>query len=328
MPAILDGLPTDIRVSLESIKADSCILNAQWMKLTSELDLNTNAINQCDSDKPTSALSLISGTTIDEPDRGIDENLPEGEKYDPLNERRWMGGLTGPTSKGFRHMYFGGWKLSRPLATFQIPLRPVGQAPQRVYLVAEHARTALKNGDKTLAMRLLTWAAHYIQDLGQPFHSTQVLSLRMVPWGSLFNLVSETTRTISNYHWAYEEYVLLQLQPGRFQNQDLLNCLRAPEKYASISIKKSDPKKLAQLVAAASTDLAPKLGAAMMSLFGTTLKQSDVNLPLNKGRPDYAAYLTRPEFENQRREMDSGTCAALSNTSLATRLLIEWALYP
>jgi len=45
--------------------------------------------------------------------------------------QEWMGGETGPTSQGFRHMFFGGVDWQHPIQTFQIPFHSIGQAPER-----------------------------------------------------------------------------------------------------------------------------------------------------------------------------------------------------
>ncbi|OFZ21074.1 MAG: hypothetical protein A2X94_07010 [Bdellovibrionales bacterium GWB1_55_8] len=262
----------------------------------------------------------------DEPDKGMDQNLDAS--FDPLNERRWMGGTTGSTSQGFRHMYFGGWRVSQPLTTFQVPTQAIGQAPNRVLETARDARKLLGEGNRAEGLRRLAWSGHYLQDLAQPFHSVQIVHWRMVPWGAIGawppakgfeNLVKETTRTISNYHWAYEGYVLYHLKEGAFDsclNDPAMITIQAP---ATALSSPDYPRELALAVADASVELAPELGRAEMEKYGTRLKESEIDLAHDKGNVEYTP---------RSAALDQVTCKALANAARATELLVEWALHP
>lgn len=155
---------------------------------------------------------LVSLPTIDEPDSGMDQDIPASE--DPTNDRAWMGGAKGAYSQGFRHMLFLGWGVTDPLASFQIPFRKLGQADQRAGLLFERARELQRQGHNAWAWRVLGWSLHFVQDLSQPFHSTQVPHPRLVPWGVLKPsqdgvkaFIAATTSQLGREHTEFEKRI-------------------------------------------------------------------------------------------------------------------------
>ncbi|OFZ55060.1 MAG: hypothetical protein A2428_17425 [Bdellovibrionales bacterium RIFOXYC1_FULL_54_43] len=273
---------------------------------------------------------------VGDPDNGMDANLDDS--WDPLDERKWMGGTKGPTSAGFRHMYFGGWQIAHPIATFQIPIKAIGQAPERVAENATHAKHLLKAAlnaeSRADGFKKLGWSFHYAQDLAQPFHSVQVLTPRMIPWKELLawppkrgfgNLVREATRTVSNYHWAYEGYVRHRLRMA--DSGVLQKCLAQSKVYANLELEDvHSPKELAYAVSRASVRLGPKLGGAVIEFFGKDLMSPDYDLPNGKGHLDYSALATRADVKEHRAKLEEVTCAALANAAQATLWLAKWAL--
>jgi hypothetical protein len=319
---------------------------AFYRKLSAELQLNPEghlpptATEACRRHEPTTGQAIVAGSAVDDPDLGMDEDLegavPGGlAAVDPDHFQKWMGGSTGPTSKGFRHMYFGGWQVWHPIHTFQIPAGAVGYAPERAALLAKKARELIWGTNPLWGFRLLAWAMHYVQDLSQPFHATQIPALEMVPWYALLHgfgdLVKETTRAISNYHWAYEDYTLYRLKE---ENSAELACLRAPERNASPDLRddpylaemRADPRRLAERVAHASAQLAPRVGDAEYALFGASLRQSGMDLAHGQGKVDYADTSVRPDRVAERSALQAVTCEALGNAAWASRELALWAL--
>jgi hypothetical protein len=263
-----------------------------------------------------------------------------------------MGGTTGKTSTGFRHMYFGGWQLWHPINTFQIPARAIGYAPDRAAIMAQKARELIRKGgiEAAWGFRVLGWSIHYLQDLSQPFHAVQIPNLGMVPWYAILkwppgegfaDLVRETTRTIANYHWAFEHYTFYRLTAqvgqgaGQEQRSPYLDCLEkpesAPETRAPLSEDPrkdelmSDPHVLALRTARASVQIGHEVGAASIHFFGSGLKDRSVDIPAGKGEPDYADLNLRPDLVTQRDELSQVTCRALGDASYATRTVIKWA---
>ena len=322
---------------------------AEYAKLAQELHLNPHprqgikaiSTSECKNGQQlTTGRQILAQYSVDEPDFGMDQELPgDPRSFDPDGFQTYMGGTTGTTSQGFRHMYFGGWQFWHPINTFQVPFQTIGLAPFRAELMANKAKALLREGQtnplkKAWAFRMLGWSLHYVQDLGQPFHSTQIPHLRMVNFGSIFhggfsNLVKETTRTISNFHFAYEEYNLLALTN---ENSPYAECIQNTDQVAPLA---SDPYRqealkspliLAERIAKSSVRLAPEVGLACVHFFGEKLLEPGVDLPRNVGTLNYAEMLIRPDLVQSRAEIHTATCKALANSAWASRALIQWVL--
>lgn len=343
MPWVVSGLSAELRDQMTAKTQPPCGSADQktFEELKSELVLQkastvgATATEACARGQKISLNDVLLMGFVDDPDEGMDQNLPDSA--DPKNERKYMGGAQGQTSQGFRHMFFGGWKPRQPVATFQVPFQSMGQAPERAQLIATKGRELLQSGQSVWGMRLIAWAMHYLQDLAQPFHTAQIPNLRMVPWSALFqwppsqgfsSLVAETTRTISNYHWAYEGYVYEQMQLG--EKSPFADCLLQAERHSTLQFdpKVETPRDLALKVSRNSVRLGPNLGSALMGFFGTELKKPEYNLPANKGSVDAAALAARPDLEDARKRLEQVTCSALANGAVASRKLIEWAMMP
>jgi hypothetical protein len=157
----------------------------------------------------TTSASAILIHYSDEPDRGMDQdlNLSPDQKY--------MGGYKGPTSQGFRHLYFKKWSMRAPWRTFHVPMKEMGEALKRAQIFYDLAETAYNVSEPYWAFRFLAWSLHYVQDLGQPYHSSQILTPRFLSWEDIFHFkqfVSRTTQIISNCHYLYEDYAVYRLK--------------------------------------------------------------------------------------------------------------------
>jgi hypothetical protein len=340
-----------------------------YARLATELKLNPKATLEPTDARACARHETITGRAViarfvDEPDQGMDQDLPWPKaEVDPEDAARWMGGTTGPTSTGSRHMYFGGWQLWHPLETFQIPTHAVGYARERAALMARKARELLAQGGAETAWgyRVLAWEAHYLQDLSQPFHAVQLPSLGMVPWYAMLkwppsagfaDLVHETTRTIANYHWAFEHFAYYRLTArlggqgaGQERRSPYIDCLEKPDappgdagligETRAVLLEDphraelaSDPALLADRVARASVRIGGQAGAATLKFFTSALKDRSVDLPAGRGVPDYATMAVRPDLVDARAELMRVTCRALGDASVATRIAIQAALKP
>jgi hypothetical protein len=195
----------------------------------------------------------------------------------------------------------------------------------------------IRAGKVIWGTRVLAWALHYLEDLSQPFHATQVPALRMLAWRYLLawppqeafkSFVAQSTRTVSNYHWAYEGYVVERLKEG--SDSVFANCLRSP---ATIQPEFASgpgvtPLQVAQELALRSRTLAPELGRTEVAFFGRQLKSELWDLSHGRGRLNTSDFATRPDLTYERKALDEVTCKALANGSLAARWLIHWALQP
>lgn len=340
------SLAVSARAILAQDVAAPCTAEDQqtYKVLSDRLQLNPNVSVSPTSPQPckqgdrVALATVLAGGFVDDPDWGMDENLPDA--YDPRGYRAWMGGKTGLTSKGFRHMYFGGWSPLFPIRTFQIPVTAVGESPERVDTLGKGARELLRSHQEAWAMRALAWALHYIQDLGQPFHSVQVIHMGMVPWHQLLawppkqafaNLVAESTRTIANYHWAFEEYVHFKMTDPK--DNPFADCLGDPARFKDPDMswdpKHESPHDLAIAIAHASRRGATALGDAEYAFFGPELKRPGFSLPLKIGGSlDYTEFALRPDLMDARQAMHAAACRALANSVWASQQLVQWALQP
>ena len=332
MPWVVKTLPESEKTALE-IQLKTPEKKAQkiiYEELVQKLALNSAARVLSPLSLGVTLRSLLLAETVDEPDFGMDQELPESA--DPLGERKFMGGTTGTTSQGFRHMYFGGWQLAHPVTTFQIPTKAIGQSPTRVEKIMQASLELKKRSETAWSLRVLGWAMHYVQDLAQPFHSVQMPHLAMVPWGALLQwppqkgfaaLVHETTRTISNYHFAFEGYTKLRVSEGDVGPFSI--CI--VENVKAIREQESKPLtpiEIAHHVAERSIELGPEIGRGNMTLFGRELLEKSHNLPLHQGEPDYAALASRAEFAERRQALEKPTCKALANAVWASQALLTF----
>lgn len=262
----------------------------------------------------------------EDPDHGIDSDLPDSAD---LNEDRpYMGGTRGPSSQGFRHSFWAGWNWRKPIPTFQSPKRALGQAPDRIELLANEARSLFRKGDLLWGGRILGWAIHYLQDLTQPFHTVEFPSLAMFPLRSLFiwppteafsSLLKESVRVTTNYHWAYEGYVRNALL------DPIANPFKGCFTVSEGSFLVASPRELALAVTERSITRAPRMGAALVALVGTHLKSAGVSVPLNPGQIDVNDLLKNPERAEARNRLNTVTCESLRTATDATIWITRWA---
>jgi len=152
-----------------------------------------------------------------EPDWGLDDNLEAGLAG------RWMAG-----SHGFRHMYY-------PALTWHLPWLFFGQGVphQRIEHFWRLSTRAFQRGDMYWGFRFLARCLHYIQDVTQPFHTTQT-SLKYIVWSSP---LAGTTQATKNYHFAFESYVAWRLQ-GELAGLWAEDYLRVLRQYRTTRLEK------------------------------------------------------------------------------------------
>ncbi|OFZ80798.1 MAG: hypothetical protein A2583_08455 [Bdellovibrionales bacterium RIFOXYD1_FULL_53_11] len=182
-------------------------------------------------------------------------------------------------------------------------------------------------------MKQLSWALHYLEDLGNPYHSSQIPTLRMVPWQALWtwppqkafeDLVSQSSRVISNYHRAFENYIEVRMN---YAFTELPDCLKHPTRHSKTAAAYTGglPQELALRLNSDSRALAPALGRASINLFGEWLKLRDIDLAEGRGKINYEDLARRPDLNSQRMDLEKTACIALANTSAASVRLILWA---
>ncbi len=260
---------------------------------------------------------LIRSQFIDEPDMGMDQDLPASA--DPKEYRTWMGGTSGPTSQGFRHMYFPGFKFSAPLSSLQYPLRAMGQAPKRFNQLHEVSERFFKEGDTFWGIRTLLWALHFVQDLHQPFHTTQIPSLKIIPFRTLFKgFVARTTQSVANYHFAYEGLILETMNEG--PSAGMSPCMELKSKATPVAdifnvIRFSHQK-------------GSVLGSQLVSLFPSNLKSKEIDLTRHEN-PDSLDYYSMIHSLDENAAFKATfeiTCALMNQLSAYTWGELDQAL--
>jgi hypothetical protein len=229
---------------------------------------------------------LFRGEMIDEPDRGMDQDLPDAA--DPEHIRDWMGGRTGESSQGFRHMYFGGFQLKDPIQSFQIPFRAVGEAKLRFQKLMKISDRFFLDQQRFWGTRTLLWALHYLQDLHQPFHVVQVPNLKFLPLGSLFDhFVAKATHSLTNYHYGYEAIARTYLE--HYENTYFRDCFETDKPLVSDDLSEIIEKSRAE---------ASSLAEPLYDLLGSTLKTSEIDLQKSPTTIDYWQLIKSSESES------------------------------
>jgi hypothetical protein len=121
-------------------------------------------------------------------------------------------------------MFFpGSWKISQPISSFQIPMRPIGEAISSFIKYWNLANKLYAEKQYYWAYRFLAWATHYVEDLFQPFHTRQLPSAHFLVFDwkySLFPFLSvpKTAEMIGYYHFSFETWLAEEV---RYENSPL-----------------------------------------------------------------------------------------------------------
>ena len=166
-----------------------------------------------------SVFSLLSIYT-DEPDWGCDENLFEPDQYPELwtEDTKYIAQKKGNGSKGFRHMYFSGkWNWKEPIASYQIPMKPIGEAPRRAELFQKLSKAFFEAQMPYWGYRFLAWTLHFIEDLYQPFHVRQTPTKKFIKLNWKWLIIPKinieaTAEQIAYYHYSFERWMADQFE--------------------------------------------------------------------------------------------------------------------
>ncbi len=283
--------------------------------------------NWAASDEKTFSAVEVMAWSAQEPDNGMDQDLDLGP------DQKYMGGVTGPSSQGIRHMYFPKWDWRRPLATFHFPAHAMGVAPERAQLCFDLALRAAAGGHRFWSYRFLGWGLHYVEDMGQPYHASEFASVRLLPLLSLFRgweaFIAETTRRVGNFHLAFEYFTDFLLDRGDMVEQ----AFRVPDADAAfkraLEGSADQPVKKAVLrLAEVSNALAPELATAESALMGRILMDQNLELIPGftdaQGKPkiDFGAVLAASASPSTKKFFKTMT-VALSNTGVAARWYVN-----
>lgn len=304
-------------------------------ELASHLKINGSKVNwewrpePHEGEAPNVIALLMYG--VNEADEGMDQNL------DVSPSQKFMGGTTGMSSQGFRHMFYRAWNVLEPFVTFHVPLHEIGEAPERAQTYFDLALQAKKAGHTFWAYRFLGLGLHYVQDVSQPFHSNQLGSLRILPLWILLTRgfeagVGEATRLSANFHLSFEQYTSYLLND---ETEGRLNiAFKVPKGDEQLKIAFEQNLELSidagvRRLAESSSRLAPHVVASQEKLMGKLLRAPSMDIIPGwldaQGKPkiDLAKIDADPQLTNERKAMFESMFSALSNTGLATRWYID-----
>ncbi|MDO8462212.1 MAG: hypothetical protein Q7S98_05070 [Deltaproteobacteria bacterium] len=201
---------TPFRPGISSPKGDSPAGFARFIDVNTKIPIGKLSTEESigRSIKPIDILRLHA---ID-PDDGRDQRL----RSHFYREQVWFGAGTGVSSQAFRHIEKPPFNPFRFDTTFGFPFWRLGQATDRVQLYFDLALLARSMGEEYWGWRFLAASFHYLQDLHQPFHATQISpeiasrGLRLYfQWGRAehFSPIGTIAHLMSNLHHFFEEYV-------------------------------------------------------------------------------------------------------------------------
>lgn len=144
---------------------------------------------------------------VNDPDDGRDKGVVDKP------EARYMGGRD---SQAFRHMEKPPVQWRDLTHTLGFPFGELGEASTRAQIYFDLARLSWQIGEPYWAWRWLACSLHYIQDLTQPYHTTQdashgrlgmaILKVYLQTWGKK-GLIGTAQQIVSNEHLFYEDLV-------------------------------------------------------------------------------------------------------------------------
>lgn len=255
------------------------------MTFKSRLQINKNyhfenKINET-TEQDLSILDILS-TYSDEPDWGMDQELFNEDQYPELWKKEYsmMGGRSGLSSQAFRHMYWRELYWKHPLQSFKLPLQkinsPTGEAPLRAEIFMKLAKLAFAKNMDYWGWRFTANSLHYIEDVAQPFHSSQVpskLMINMVLSQCLTsygcdNFVGRMTNIISYYHFAYEDSMSLLFRKNKNEPLSMKpNPIQSLNMNHSMSYENLSPERITVLMSELSNNFSAKAGRSSISFF-------------------------------------------------------------
>ena len=261
----------------------------------------------------------------DEPDWGMDQDLYFSK------DQKYLGGYKGPTSQAWRHMYLPRWNPLHPYITLHYPLKTLGVAPDRARVMADWSKLAFEAKDPYWGFRFLAWSLHYVQDMGQPFHSSLFPTLKFLDYKALFDKgfaesVKNTTQRLANYHYTYEFYIDHQIQNDLSPSSMGLNFRQSliENSETENSVRILSPEEAALKLNENAAMLAPSLGRFILPFFGTGYLDPSIDIPNHIG--EYYEEIIKPRVvpKSTEKELQRVTVEALKRVGIATRAIVSW----
>lgn len=157
---------------------------------------------------------VVVSTFVDEPDWGFDHELWPFQEYGYGAQP--YGKPEGESSKAPFHMQF----RHENALTVAFSDAEEGMVIERVDLFLRLSQAAFQSGHPYWGLRFSAWAAHYAQDLTQPYHSRAIPGvgfgwyIRYVLSPTKERMSGRITQIEANRHFVYEDFVATALQRG------------------------------------------------------------------------------------------------------------------
>ncbi|MEK7690912.1 MAG: hypothetical protein AAB425_07815 [Bdellovibrionota bacterium] len=165
-------------------------------------------------------------TFSDEPDWTFDNHLWGFSEYG--YGKIPYGKETGTSSRAAFHMLFAHENFI--VKTFA-PEILEGMTLDRVELFYRLAKLAFAKKQDYWGWRFAAWGLHYLQDLGQPYHSKAVPSadwmyyLKFIFSSDKAGIKKATTQLVQNRHFIYEDFVAYGLQQSYIEQKEVYKQL-------------------------------------------------------------------------------------------------------
>ncbi|EKD42221.1 MAG: hypothetical protein ACD_73C00260G0001 [uncultured bacterium] len=188
----------------------------EFLKTSPQIPLDTYSAIEKKGARTTPFQILIDHSS--DPDDGRDQNLSV-HKY-----QKYFGGTTGPSSQAFRHMEKPAFNVFNFRSTLGLPLRKAGEASQRALLYFNLARLAKNYHEDYWMWRFLACSYHYLEDLAQPYHTTEISSHGrlwkqarhiQLRWHTGLSLSDIMSRLVTNSHDWFETYTSTLMEQNR-----------------------------------------------------------------------------------------------------------------
>ena len=240
----------------------------------------------------------VSGKSIltsfaDEPDWGMDHELWPIQEYG-YGEIPY-GKPEGEASKAAFHMQFQNEGI---LIRKFVPGISDGMVKERVELFSRLSKLAFEKGHPYWGYRFSSWAAHYIQDLSQPYHSKALptestkyyLSFLFKSAEEKKQFVKDTTQLLTNRHFLYEDFISNALEKSYTTKDTLYSTLVSYLRDGDATYTKiKTPIELIEKIGSDSYGHAKQLDESITETFGPKLTL-DPKYELDK---DYTLNMTQ-----------------------------------
>lgn len=270
----------------------------------------------------------VLSTYSDEPDWGFDHELWDIEVYGYGAQN--FGKPSGESSKAPIHMWFAHENgLVRTFAgeiTESVVL-------DRVELFTRLAKRAFDSGHPYWGWRFASWAAHYTEDLSQPYHSRALPGKRLGYYLSYVvspakeRMKTKATQEAANRHFLYEDYVSLSLERG-YRQEAGAPPLAAALAEGDEAFEVADAAALIEQIGATASAHGPVIDRTVGRAFGTRWTDWEVDLEKDPAYDIAAIVRDLPDVPGEKLLFEARADFGRTGRALRTTLRLSGAPLP